>query len=126
MFVTLDKFGQAIWNASFAVAIAGNVNTADYLLIELGAGKIPLAEETLKDFTQRGLTFLGVIALHEGRSVSAFDHDFDPETVSALSRKFLQLNEHGLNARLANQVGDSLEWLKRLHTLPDIRKGRES
>jgi hypothetical protein len=112
--VTLDRFGMVVWNSSFATAILGNVRTGDYALIDLD--KLPLSPDTLLDCRQRNYEFLGVVALHHsGRPAFALDHEFDSEAVAALYRRFLDM--------LESTVGDSLEWLSRLHGLQDPRNG---
>ena len=121
---------MAVWNSAFAVAIMGNVPDEEYELVVLDTRAV--TPDEIEYYTRRKFAFLGVIAiaLHEGRPRVALDHDFDAETHSALSRTFLNLLERELNARVteqvAKQVGDALEWLKRLQALPDIRNGMEN
>lgn len=128
--VALDKFERVAWDCSFATAIVGNPHANDYELIELGLGKMPLSEETLQNFQRRNFSFLGIIGIYEGRPCTALDFEPAEDTVRALCRTFLKLLEREPNTRAIKQVakraGDEVEWLNRLQTLPDLRKGMEN
>lgn len=116
---------QTIWGARYAAAIVGNVRTGDYELVDID--KLPLSEEATQNFMKRGFERLGVIALHEDGPRVAVEYDgFDVETIRTLSVRFLKQLERELNARVAKRVGDSLEWVNRLHKLPDLRNEMEN
>lgn len=113
-----EKFSRAILGARYATAILRDVRTGAFELID--ADKLPLAEEALQN-----RSYVGVMGYHEDGIRFALDEDLDAQTLSMLSVRFLKQLEQELNARViaqvAKRVGDEVEFLNRLHRLPDSR-----
>ncbi|HET9741754.1 MAG TPA: hypothetical protein VFQ00_03300 [Terriglobales bacterium] len=128
-----NRTTRAICGASYAVALLGNVTTADYELWDLA--KVPLPDQTVQGFAKRGIRYLGVLAYHEnaGPRVALETDELDTQTIGALSVRFLKQLEAELNRRVIERetkrisdAADAVEWLKRLSTLPDTRNGMEN
>jgi hypothetical protein len=95
----MDKFEALASASQFSVGILGNPETSDFALVDLGPK--PLPENLRRDFTKRGLYFLGVAGIVQGTPQTALAEPLDDADTSALAQAFLQHLEHTLNAGLA-------------------------
>jgi len=109
-----DKFSHIAGYGRIVAAIFGNLETQDYELIDVDA--VPLSEAQAAIQT-RGLAFIGVMGLMDGKPRTALDVELDEETGAALSHAYVQF----ACARLSKPKGDSADWLRRLFALPDTR-----
>jgi hypothetical protein len=110
----LAKWGQ------HAVVIMGNEGTRHYEVVDLAAG--PLGPEYMADFAERGLVYVGTLALLLGQFRSAFAAPLDNATVDALAKSYLEfIVEKFANAPQSSPAGDDTDWLTRIYNLPDNR-----
>lgn len=108
-----EKLLRVIHHARFLVCILGNIQTADYELIDID--KTPVSEETEQNFAQRGLTYLGVMSLsHDNGPRCALEDAIPEEDISKISARFLKQLHRELNERVV------MERLQRLPVCPGM------
>jgi hypothetical protein len=116
----MDKFRQLCLDAPIAVVILGNPETSDFELIDLDFDRLP--NERVCALQERGMEFCGVLGLVKGRPRVALALPLGAEIIATLSAAFVQRLEDAING-IKPDMGDSAEWLERLHSLPDNRNG---
>ncbi len=114
----MDKFEQLAMEAQLAVCILANADVSDIELVNLKA--VPLHNETTRDFTGRGLRFIGVIGIVQGVPRSALAVPLDPVRTSALSQAFIAYTQSLLDANLKPKDDFEL-FMTRLCALEDPR-----
>jgi hypothetical protein len=108
------KFEELVSKAQYAVCIVGNPQLSEYELLDF-----PLPDEP--EFLERGLTFVGILALVEWVPCSALAMPLDPATITRLSGLFVERLRCAMEAYTR---GDSVEWLDKLYRMPDSRDPR--
>lgn len=93
-----DKFSRLLAESRFSMFILGNGATSDYTL----APARPLPEAVRRDFTKRGLTFVGILGVVDGQPRSALAVPLTDTTIARLSQEFI---------RRAMADKDAAEWL---------------
>ncbi|MGH9644352.1 MAG: hypothetical protein ACRD3Q_18270 [Terriglobales bacterium] len=121
---TFNEFEQIINDAQLSVAIVGNPEASRFALIDTAAP--PLQEQTRAALIQSDCRFLGVVGLVGGAPRVAFTEPLEGPIMEAISRAFLSFVEKEINRRVIAQGGDSIAWLQRLYTLPDMRRKHEA
>jgi hypothetical protein len=79
----MDKFQQLAWDAEYAVAVLANLDTNDTQFVDLQPG----ATDAARTFAGRGLTFVGVVGLVNGKPRIALEVEMDAEI---LAQAFMQ------------------------------------
>lgn len=105
----LDRTQQVVWDSSgVTVHILGNQRTGDFELV-LGS-TLPLSDERQAAFSNRGLSYLGVVAMVSNKFKAAFDVPIAPAMSDAIAHAFLSLIDRGM------------QLLERMYALQDPRK----
>lgn len=110
----LAKFGL------HPVAILGNLATHDFEVVDLEAG--PLGPEYTKDWTQRGLHFVGTLGILCGEFRQYYAVELPGDVTVALATDYAQFLIAKINNPTPKASGDGAEWLTRLWALPDERE----
>ena len=81
-----DKFAQLVQVAEHSVQIFGNLETAEFELID--SVEFPLAEPRQLDIATRRLQFLGVVGIVDGRPRTHLSGPLNDDAISALAQAF--------------------------------------
>jgi len=111
----LDEVQAAAFESEYAVAVLGNRETGQFLLVELDKDGLTEAENLKARLG--GLYFCGVRAYRHGECFAACEPDRDCVTVMAAAARAFA--ERVVDRRKAKDNG--LAWLERLWSLPDDR-----
>jgi len=94
---TRNKFERLVSKAQLAVYILGNHQSEEYALVAAGEE----AAQAQCDLVSRGLRFVGVIAIVDGKVCTALAEEIDDPTMSALSQAFVQIAAAEIIARIS-------------------------
>jgi hypothetical protein len=119
-----DKFETLAMASGVTVAFLANVDMTD--LEVLPVAPRGLGVEKLNELAQlwapRGLRFIGMAGLVDGKPRTALVEPLGERHILALAQAFLTYCETLLSGHIEEQQkGDSVEWLRRLWSLPDTR-----
>lgn len=81
----MEKFEQLLADSAFSRLILGNEAASDFLLIE----DRPWSDEAQSDIERRGLRFVGVLGVVQGRPKSALAVPMDEATITRLAQDFV-------------------------------------
>jgi len=81
----MDKFEQLARDAEYALFLLANESTGDFELIE----PQPIPTDAARGYSERGLSFGGVLALVGGKPRSALALPLEDATVDAIVREFI-------------------------------------
>lgn len=119
-----DKFEALAMEAQLAVCVLGNADVTDMeLLLAKPNGLSPEKIRELSiQWAARGLQFIGMIGVVDGKPRTALAVPLDERRIAAISQAFISYCEVVLSDNVAErQKGDSVAWLHALHSLPDTR-----
>jgi hypothetical protein len=125
----MEKYAELAASSQFACTILGNLETWDVLCL-----RVPYRPHDLHaQVARRGLRFLGVAALVDGKTRTAPAPELaqaPPEMIQILSLAFAAELESWLAGdvptltkpeTVPEQPGDSIGWCERLYALQDTR-----
>jgi hypothetical protein len=84
----MDKFEQLTRNAEYTLVLLANEATGDWELVDPD-GPVPLPADQAQRFTERGLSFGGVIGLVSGQPRVALDVELSAVVREAITRAFV-------------------------------------
>jgi hypothetical protein len=96
------------------IAILSNPRTSDFQLLDVDAAIPPDARAR---YLGRGLEFLGTIGLENGQVNVELDSEPSTAMRAAIVEEFRRLYGRALEQLESQTMGDSLEFLERLHKL---------
>jgi hypothetical protein len=107
----MTKFEELVSKAQYALCVVGNPQLSEYELLDF-----PLPDEA--ELIERGMVFVGILALVEWTPRSAIAIPLDDATIARLSDAFVVRFRAAIET---HAKGDSVDWLNRLHQMPDPR-----
>lgn len=123
--MTMDKFETLVAESSIAVAILANADATDIEMLPVQPRSYALekAQELARLWAPRGLRFIGMAGIADGKPRTALAVPLDDLRISALSQAFIAYIEVLLKDEIETRqaVGDEVEWLRSLWSLPDSR-----
>jgi hypothetical protein len=114
-----DKYEQIAFESQLSVCVLANADVTDIELLNVKLA--PLPEEMVRDFTGRGLRFLGVIGVIQGVVTTALTEPLDLVRIGALSAAFVRYCEVLLDVDVDVQPNDFVRFAEALWRLPDTR-----
>jgi hypothetical protein len=112
----VDKFTALADVAQFATVILGN-QANEFELVRLES--VPLSPEEATALQTRGMGFVGLLGLVDGKFRSALAVELDAATTAAIAQAFVESMVQHVRTR---PKGDSVNWLEQLMRLPDPRR----
>ena len=118
----MNKLDEMLTGANLAVSVLANVNFSDLEILPFfpSAPTEPQLAELIQLWAPRKLRYIGAIALKNGFPQVAFVELLDSVRVAAVLTAFNVWGESMVRSYLQQQ-GDSTDWLKQIHALPDLR-----
>ena len=114
----MDEQQQIAWNCEISVAVLGNAETGEHMLIELGREGYPLSEAEVLKARLKNFVYAGVMGYAEGVANAKAEPGPDCwRIMCAATPAFLTY----LSGKL-KPLCDSVDWLEKLHQLPDTRE----
>ncbi len=119
----LDKEEQLVWDAQLSVCIMGNGDGTEFELLNNGP-EPALTDEFLADLKSRGLEYLGVIGIVDGRVRVALAEPLDADVITLLSAAFVRHAMAVFQDRLRVKLKSTdaaVQWCRSLFEKPDTR-----
>ena len=102
-----DKFEQLAFDGKLTIAIMGNPQTRDFEMVDVAS--LPLPECVRHNLaTERGMFFIGVVAMVDGCPKAAMDFPLDDAAVDLLSAEYVRRIEGRVNASLEVQCLEAM------------------
>jgi hypothetical protein len=111
----MDAQQQLAWDSEVACAVLMGEGKDAYLI---NLDEVPAAEQRML-LARLGCRFLGVLGIKNG-VVDCAPADFHPDTVRGITEAVAPFVEYAKTKIMPK--GDSVDFLKRLHALPDTRE----
>ena len=112
----MDSMERLTWDSEIVAGVLGKADR--FLLVPLTEAG-PISDEVMEDAASRGFKFVGVLAVINGHAAARCEPGMGASyTMMHASLAFAQQVADKLKDR---QQGDSVDWLRRLWTLPDTR-----
>jgi hypothetical protein len=116
----LDQLERIVWDSEFSAACLGKVTAGDrieFMFFPLNRDGAPLDEEQLELARQKGLVFAGVYGFKDNVADAKCEEGPDAlRVMCAACPAFISYLAQKLKQR-----GDAVDWLEKLHRLPDTR-----
>ena len=112
----MDAQEQLVWNAEMSVAVLGKGE--EFVLISLDG---PIDEAVTIDALSKGYRWCGVMGIKDGHAAAKSEQH--PDAIYTMMHAALGFAKQvAEKLRPKSDVGDELEWLERIHRLPDMRE----
>lgn len=113
----LDEHEQLVWNtADGGICAAVMGRGEEFALVPLPASDAEM-DKALESALAKGLSYCGVLGFKDGQSAVRCEH---PAAIYTMMHAGLAFS-HLIAQALRRQQGDAVDWLERLHSLPDSR-----
>jgi len=111
---SMDKFEQCASESSLCIGILANPHNHDFQLID---ADVAIPEDVKGRYVARGLEFLGLIGLANGEVRTVLNDEPSEAMSAAIFQEFQRLYGRAIEQLESQTMGDSLEFLEKLHRL---------